>query len=234
MNKPTRPSHGAVAGYLGLLFGVLALTGGSSYAAQLLDGKQLRSGSVKTPKLAMGSVTAAKLHKNAVTTVKLNKNSVTAIKLAKNAVTTRSIKNRSITAAKLAPNSVTPALLGASAVTSEKIADSSVLASKLGNGSITTSKIADGAVTGAKVHLQVVTASTTVAAGSTNSATATCPAGMRAFGGGVKLDDATVTINTGVRQSQPVVDANGDPVGWTGIAISLAVATPFHVYAVCG
>ena len=234
MTNRKRPSHGAVAGYLGLMFGVLALTGGSSYAAQLLDGKMLKSGSVKAPKLAKGSVTAAKLHKNAVTAPKLNKNSVTAVKLAKNAVTTRSIKNRSVTAIKLAPNSITPALLGLSAVTSEKLADSSILTSKLSDGSITTSKIADGAVTGAKVPLQVVTVNTTVAAGTTESATATCPTGMRAFGGGVKLDDATITINTGVRQSQPVVDAKGNPVGWSGTAISLLVATPFHVYAVCG
>ncbi len=34
--------------------------------------------------------------------------------------------------------------------------------------------------------------------------------------------------------SQPVVDAKGNPVGWSGTAISLLVATPFHVYAVCG
>jgi hypothetical protein len=249
--KGKRISHGTVAGYLGLMFGVLALTGGSTYAANLLDGKMLRAGSVKSAKLAKNSVTAVKLHKA----------SVTAVKLAKNAVTTAAVKNGSITAVKLAKNAVTSPNVAAGTLqasdfstsaykslatnvsdqmppaTSADLAASAVTSEKLADGAVTTAKLADGSVTGPKIPLRVVTEDATLTAISVVSATALCPVGTRDFGGGITIDDpSAVTLLSAVRSSRPAVDPSGTPTGWTGTAVGLAglPTTSFHVYAVCG
>jgi hypothetical protein len=70
------------------------------------------------------------------------------------------------------------------------------------------------------------------------TALASCPAGARAFGGGVTIDDTSnLTVLSAVRASQPTVDGSGAPIGWTGTVVGvvgLAGNTPFHVYAICG
>jgi hypothetical protein len=239
MHLPRKcPSHGTIAGYLGLALGIIALTGGSAYAARLIDGKQIRSGSVKSSKLAKDSVTAAKIHKGAITSAKL----------ARNAVATAAIKNHAVTAAKLAAGSVTSASVkpgsleardfSSAALAAIAGAPGSITTTALADRSVTAAKLADGAVSGTKIPLQIVTADATVAPASNATATAICPTGTRAFGGGVTIDDtSTTTILTATRQSQPIPDATGAPTAWRGTVVGLATlpaAMPFHVYAICG
>jgi hypothetical protein len=234
----TCPSHGTIAGYLGLMLGIFALTGGSAYAGRLIDGTSIRSGSVKASKLAKNSVTAAKIHNGAVTSAKL----------ARNAVATVAIKNHAVTAAKLAAGSVTSASVkpgsleardfSSAALTSITSAPGSITTPALADGSVTAAKLAPGAVAGSKIPLLIVTVDGSVAPASNATATAVCPTGTRAFGGGVTIDDtSTSAILTATRQSQPIADTEGAPMAWRGTVVGLAAlvtATPFHVYAVCG
>jgi hypothetical protein len=249
MHLPRKcPSHGTVAGYLGLMLGIVSLTGGSAFAARLIDGKSIRSGSVKSSKLAKNSVTAAKIHKGAITSTKL----------ARNAVVTAAIKDHAVTAAKLAAGSVTSASVKAGSleardfssaaltaitsapgsITTPALGDATVTAAKLADGSVTAAKLAGGSVTGTKIPLQIVTADGSVAPASDATATAVCPTGRRAFGGGVTIDDVSTTaILTATRQSQPIPDTAGAPIAWRGTVVGLAALvgpTPFHVYAICG
>jgi hypothetical protein len=235
-----RPSHGTIAGYLGLMLGVVALTGGTAVAAGMLNGKMIQGGSIKASKLA----------KNSVTSVKLHKGSVTNIKLAKNAVSSLTIRNHAVTAAKLGPNAVTsvnvtPGSLQASDLTPGALASfqgapgrAAVTTSTLADGAVTAAKLADGSVTGTKVPLKIVTVDGVISAASLSTKSAMCAEGARAFGGGVTIDDTSVlAINSDVRQSQPAANAAGDPVGWSGTVVGLAGlpnAVAYHVYAICG
>ena len=51
MHLPHRPSHGVIAGYAGLLLGTLAVAGGPAFAAGLINGHNLKRGSVTSTKL---------------------------------------------------------------------------------------------------------------------------------------------------------------------------------------
>jgi hypothetical protein len=196
---------------------------------------------------------AAKIHKSAVTSVKLAQNAVitkailsgavTRVKLAANSVSASAILNGSITAKKLASNSVTSANIAPGALQASDLSTAAISTIAGATGaqgaadSVTTAALADGSVTGAKVPLHVVTADGTVAQNSLSTTTATCPGGARAFGGGVTIDDTdAIAINSTVRASQPVVDASGSPIGWTGTVVRLVSASTgstYHVYAIC-
>jgi hypothetical protein len=248
LKRTTLPSHGTVAGYMGLILGVLALTGGTAFAARMLDGKSIKNGSIRAVKLHKASVTSVKLARNAVGTAKVRNKAITAAKLAANSVTGASIAPGSISASDLSSSALTtlsgpvglatPSSIGESAVTSSKLADAAVTTSKLADEAVTGVKIADGSVPGTKIPLRIVTTDSVVGPASIAAATASCPAGTRAFGGGVTLDDpSVVAILSAVRQSQPVTNAAGAPAGWAGSVVGLAGLpgnTPFHVYAVCG
>jgi hypothetical protein len=143
-------------------------------------------------------------------------------------VSTQSIVDSSVTTEKLADGAITTA----------KISDGAVTSTQLADGAVTASKIAPGAISGTKLPLHVVTTNSSVAAVSVVSATAACPAGSRAFGGGVTVDDASMlTMLTAIRANQPTADGNGTPTGWTGTIVGLLGlpgSTAFHVYAICG
>ena len=137
----------------------------------------------------------------------------------------KTLKARSVTAAKLASNSVTSRALAKPAVTAAKLAPGAIGTAALAKGAVTAAKLAPGAVGSAPLA-------------SIASATASCPPGTRAFSGGVTIDDASTLIPvSALRQSAPVADANGTPVGWVGTVANtanLGGAFTFHVLAICG
>jgi hypothetical protein len=191
---------------------------GSAVAGKLVDGHQLKNRSVVASKLANRSVTSRAIAANSVTTTKLAPGVVTAVKIAAG----------SVTAAKLAPG----------AVSSAKLAHGSVTADKLANGAITASKIAADAIPASKLSIDVVTVDGSAALLTVSTATASCPAGKRAFGGGITIDDTSPTSpSTALRQSAPVASAAGEPIGWVGTIANTAASgasVQYHVSAICG
>jgi Collagen triple helix repeat (20 copies) len=72
----------------------------------------------------------------------------------------------------------------------------------------------------------------TIASLATNSATATCPDGRLAVGGGWSIAPASVGVSS--TGSQPQVDGVGNPIGWTaGITNSSGPSKDLTTYALC-
>jgi hypothetical protein len=164
MKSLKRPTHGTVAGYAGLLLGTIAVAGGPAMAASLVNGRNLKQGSVTAAKLAPGSVTAAKIRTGAVTRTKLAPSAVTASAIAAGAVDGSKVKDLSIGVADLSlvarallkaapatPDSVTTTTIVNNAVTADKLADFAVTTSKIADGAVASAKIANGAITAAKI-----------------------------------------------------------------------------------
>jgi hypothetical protein len=190
-----------------MLAGAVLVPGGTALAAKTLNGRHLKN------------------------------HSVTGIKLANGVATTRTLANHAVTTTKLAPGAVTADKLAPHAVTTPKIAPGAITSDKLAHGAVTADKIAAGAVTAAHLSIQVVVADGSAAPASVSSATATCPAGMLALGGGVTIDDdSAVTVTTALRTSAPALSGSGRPVGWTGRIANTAGIGPaiaYHVRVIC-
>ena len=143
-----------------------------------------------------------------------------------------------MTAAAVAPGSLEASALSTRALAAIAAPAGSVGTAALANGAVTESKIADGSITARKLAMRVVTADGSAQLASIASATATCPPGTRAYSGGVTIDDASTLIPiSALRQSAPVADAEGMPVGWVGTVANtanLGGAFTFHVLAICG
>ena len=192
IRRLNRPSHGAVAGYLGLMLGVLALTGGSSYAAQLLDGKNLRSEPGQDPEARQG-----RRHGDQAAHGRRHGDQAPQ-ELRHGHQARQQRRHDPLHQERIDHGCQARARFGHAwadrqppPMTRAQLADSSILTSQLADVlGHELRKLAFGAVSGARMSLEVVTATTAVAANTSVSATATCPAGKRAFGGGDDVDDA--------------------------------------------
>jgi len=146
--------------------------------------------------------------------VKLPANSVGASQLKKNAVQRAKIKNNAVDGSKVLDHSLTGADLKLSTL-----------------GKVPSATAADNATHAASAaaidKVTYKTAIASVAAASTNSATATCDPGQHAIGGGVRVDDP---INGFVIDGYP----EADNVAWTSrVGNSGAATMGFTAYAVC-
>lgn len=181
------------------------------------------------------AVAAGKIGPNAVKATNIAKEAVTNPKLKKQAVTSGKIKDGNVNAADLATGSVINSKLAKKAVTNAKLGNESVGTSKLAEKSVTeatlaaesvgTGKIDNEAITAAKLspsfYLQLLkNASYVNSASITNaepnkSATAECPAGKQAIGGGVRLEGELKEVAT--TGSYPVAVGSLHP-SWSAIA----------------
>jgi hypothetical protein len=174
--------------------------GGSAYAAT-----KLSAGQVKAVNIASQAVTNPKIKTQAVTSGK--------------------IKNGGINAADLGSGSVINSKIANEAVGSTKLAKKAVTESKLGSEAVTTGKLDNEAVTGGKLATSlwsqlVKNVSYVNSASVTNnepnkSATAECPSGKQALGGGVRLEGELKEVAT--TGSYPYFNGSLHN-GWTGIA----------------
>jgi hypothetical protein len=167
--------------------------------------------------------------------MKLGPNQVKAVNIAKQAVTNPKIKRQAVTSGKIKDGSVNALDIGAGQVTGEKIATGAVTGKKIGKKAVSPRTIAEEAVTGGKLANEAVTASklsaslysqlvrnvTYVNASSASNsepnktATASCPTGKQAIGGGVRLEGELAEVSaTG---SYPVSSGNLR-TGWEAIA----------------
>jgi len=217
--------------------------GGVAYAATTLDKK-----SVKTKHLAKGAVTTQELRNAAVTAAKIRNGAVTGSKLAIGAVGSNQILDGAVRSVDLGGGVVTAGKLKNGAVSEEKLANGVVTNSKLAADAVTAGKIQDGAVGASKLapsfnaqlvkDVAYVTATSASNTDATKTATAACPSGKKAIGGGARIVGATTAV--AITQSSPPSDAlaiaAGPPGSWAASAANVgAEANPWAVeaFAVC-
>jgi hypothetical protein len=191
--------HLSVANVLSCIALFVAL-GGAAYAAV-----KIPVNGVKARNIAPQAVTNAKLKTQAVTSGKIKNGGVNALDIGAGQVTDEKIATGAVTAKKIAKKTVTGRTLAEEAVTTAKIGKEAVDASKIS----------------AALWLQLVRNVAYVNAGSAldseanKSATANCPAGKEAVGGGVRLEGELAEV--AVTASYPVSTGNSR-TGWSGIA----------------
>jgi hypothetical protein len=118
-----------------MLVALLALfvaLGGPAQAKHLINGKDIRKGTVGGAQITDKSLTTRDLSASTVRTL-------------------QTTPDRSIVAVKLAPGAVTADRLAPAAVGGLAIADGTVAAADVADGAVTTGKLVDGAVNGAKI-----------------------------------------------------------------------------------
>lgn len=172
---------------------------------------------------------------SAFAAVKLNAGQVKAVNIAKQAVTNAKIKKEAVTSGKIKNGTVNALDIGAGQVISEKIATGAVTGKKIGKKAVSPRTIAEEAVTGGKLANEAVTASklapalyaqlvrnvayvnTSSASNSepNKTATASCPAGKQAIGGGVRLEGELAEVS--VTGSYPL-SSGALRTGWEAIA----------------
>jgi hypothetical protein len=194
------------------------------------------SGSVYAAGLAKNSVKAKNIANNAVTSPKIKNGAVTAKKLGSGSVIGSKIANESVGASKLADASVRSNALGGGVVTTAKLKDLAVTEGKLGTNSVTKDKIAANAVETGKLAKEAVSAekltagfyaqltknvsyesktSEKVESENSKFATASCPAGKEAIGGGGRVNGELKEV--AITGSYPQV-VEGKRTGWTAEA----------------
>lgn len=191
----------------------------SAYAAT-----KLGPGQVKAVNIANQAVTNSKLKREAVTSGKIKKGGVTRANLGAGAVTPGALDTGAVTGKKLAKKAVSPRTLANEAVTAEKLANESISAAKLS----------------ASFYAQLVRNVTYVSASSVSdsepnkSATASCPSGKQAIGGGVRLEGELAEV--AVTGSYPL-SSGSLRTGWEALAHETGGGQPGNwsvvAFAVC-
>jgi hypothetical protein len=117
----------------------------------LLEGSQIKDGTVSTTKITDGAVIASKIATNAVDGTKIATNAVDGTKIADGAVTNTKIATNAVDGTKIADGVVINSKIGADAVDGTKIADDSIDSEHYVDGSIDNAHIADGVITSGKI-----------------------------------------------------------------------------------
>ena len=132
---------------------------------------------------------------------------MTSAKLAKNSVAAARIASGAVTGAKLANGAVGTSKIASSAVTAAQIAPATITAAQMAPASLNGSLFAAGQGPGVNPGKITVVGSALVGlpiTGVPTTATATCPPGQKAIGGGVNVGSLGFVDATG-----PTPDGNG-------------------------
>jgi hypothetical protein len=126
--------------------------GGPAQAARLIDGDDIKAGSVGSKQVKDRSLTARDLSKRAVRSLKATANeSITADKLRPGAVTTRALAPGSVLTGTVGDDALTAADLASSSVAAEEVADNAVGQTEIRNNGVGASEIADQSIDGGEV-----------------------------------------------------------------------------------
>jgi trimeric autotransporter adhesin len=191
--------HLSVANVLSCMALFVALSA-SAFAATTLTKK-----SVKAQHIANGAVTTPKLRNAAVTAAKIRNGAVIGSKLAPGA----------IGATQLADGSVRSSKLGGGVVTEAKIKNGAVSANKLGEGAVSSGKLASSFLAQLVRNVTYVNAESASNEEIAKSATASCPAGKQAIGGGARVSGELKDV--AVTGSNPFV-SGASRTGWSAFA----------------
>lgn len=201
--------HLTVANVLSLTALFVALAG-SAYAAVKIGPGQVRSAN-----LAKEAVTNPKLRKEAVTSGKIKNNGINSVDLGTGAVTNSKLKNGAVTTNKLGTESVWNSKIAKKAITTAKIGEEAVTAGKIGKESISAAKIQTSLYNQLVRNVTYVNSSSVTNDEANKTATALCPAGKEAIGGGVRLEGELASV--AVTGSTPYSVGSARP-GWSGYA----------------
>jgi hypothetical protein len=192
-----------------------------------------------------GRLTYANVMATVAMFIALGGGAYAAVKLPANSVGTKQIKKNGVRAADLGTAAVTSTKLAAKAVRTPALSDGAVAFSKLAPNAVDGSKVIDNSLGGADVNestLEAVpaagradslsrvdyeTAATTIPPGAASAAaTAVCPAGMSAVGGGGKVSAPdTAGLNDSYLEGRN---------SWTARAFNTAASpATLTVYVVC-
>jgi hypothetical protein len=126
--------------------------GGPAQAARLIDGDDIRRGTVGSKQVKDRSLKARDLSKRAVRSLTATADrSITAAKLAPGAVTTPALAPGSVMTGSVADNSLTAADLAASSVGVDEVADNAVGQAEIRNNGVGASEIADNTIDGGEI-----------------------------------------------------------------------------------
>ncbi|HEV2856793.1 MAG TPA: hypothetical protein VGW80_00125 [Solirubrobacterales bacterium] len=177
--------------------------------------------------VALGGVAyaAVKIPPNAVKARNIARQAVTNPKIKREAVTSGKIRNGSVNAVDLGAGQVTGEKLGTGAVTGKKIAKKAVSERTIANEAVTIAKLGKEAVDASKIstslweqlvrNVAYESASSASDSEPNKTATANCPKGKEAVGGGVRLEGELAEV--AVTGSYPLSTGNSR-TGWVALA----------------
>jgi hypothetical protein len=138
-----------------MLVALLALfvaLGGPAHAARLINGAQIKRGTVGSKQLKDRSIKVRDLGSSAVRTLlSTPDNSITAAKLGLNSVTTRALAPGSVLTGAVGDNSLTAADLATNSVGTDEVADNAIGQSEIRNNGVAASEIADNSIDGGEI-----------------------------------------------------------------------------------
>jgi hypothetical protein len=151
LNMKLRPKRPSVASLIALLALFVAL-GGPAEAAKLINGKNIKAGTVRGKQIKNRSLTTADLSSTAVRALMSTPSgSIGNAQLTPSAVNGTTIADDTVTAADLAAGSVTNSELATSAVSRSKIGNNAVSTGEILNDSVTAVDIAEGGVASSEI-----------------------------------------------------------------------------------
>jgi hypothetical protein len=143
-----RPSPSAAIAIIALFVAL----GGPAQAAKLLDGGDIKAGTVGSKQIKDRSIKPLDITREGVRMLKVTPDrSVGAGKLADNAVTTRALAPASVLTGTVGDGSLTAADLAPNSVTTEEIEDNAVGQTEIRNNGVGASEIADQSIDGGEV-----------------------------------------------------------------------------------
>src|SRR3954452_23650177 len=212
-------------GGAGFVLGLVSLfvsLGGPSWAAGLVDGKQLKRGSVTNTKLGANAVTTSKIRPGGVTGSDVRAGALTFSDLSASVRDAFGVKDDSITTSKLANNSVNGAKIGNDAVENDEVRDGSLGAADLGPDSVGSSQMAPASVDASKLGPNSVRGSGIHASGTAFLNFGTLAAGTCELG--------LITPPPGLQLSGDVVWATPDAFFGGNLAYSVKTEGPGAIY----
>jgi hypothetical protein len=175
--------------------------------------------------LSATAVAATKLGAGQVKAVNIARQAVTNAKIKTQAVTSGKIKNGTVNALDLGAGQVTEEKIGTGAVTGKKIAKKAVSPRTIANEAVQTDKLANESIVASKIskslYEQLVrnvayeSAQSASDSEPNKTATANCPSGKEAIGGGARLEGELAEVS--LTGSYPFSSGNSR-TGWTAIA----------------
>lgn len=182
----------------------------------------LSATAVAATKLSAGQVKTVNIANGAVTNPKLNNLGVTASKIANGTIVTGKIKGSAITTGKLGKEAVAGNKIKKKAVGTAQLAPESVKNGKIASEAITAGKVSSSLYTQLVKDASFVSASSVSDSEANKSATATCPAGKQAIGGGFRLEGELA--NVAATASYPLYNGTVHNA-WTAIAHETGAGT---------
>jgi len=171
--------HLSVANVLSCIALFVAL-GGAAYAAV-----KIPPNAVKARNIAKQAVTNAKIKRQAVTSGKIKNGTINALDIGAGQVTSEKIGTGAVTGKKIGKKAVSP----------RTIAEEAVTTGKLGNESVVASKVSKSFYEQLVRNVAYISKQSTSDSEPNRSATAECPAGKEAIGGGARLEGELAEVS---------------------------------------